>query len=445
MDVTETRSDPATRILSLRSAEIHVVKGPDEGVRVRIDGPTFTIGSGADAHLRLADSGVSREHVRLAMLPDGIEIKDAGSKNGTWIGTMRVDRAVVSADVVLTIGDSTIEIRVDAARTPITISDATEFGDAIGVSAAMRHVFAYLERAASADVTVLLEGENGVGKEVLASGLHTRSQRATGPFVPVDCGAIPANLVESELFGHERGAFTGAERTHVGMFQQANGGTLFLDEIGELPLELQPKLLRALEQREIRAVGSTVSRPVDIRVVAATNRNLKELVQRGAFREDLFYRLAVARIRVPPLRERADDVVPLATRFLAELTGVPEAALPRDVVGMFRAHTWPGNVRELKNAVRRFALLGARDRTDLLDEMEARAHGSAVDDLSHLPLLEARRRVVERLEAAYFPAVLARVSGNISKAAEHAGIARSSFYRVLDRTRGEPGEDDDAT
>jgi len=440
MDFTETRSHVGLRTLAVRSAQLRVLEGPDAGLAVRIDAPTFTIGSGADATLRLQDSGVSREHLRLATLPDGVQVEDAGSKNGTWIAGMRIHRVVLSADAVVTIGKSTIEILVDAERTPLTVSETTVFGDALGASPAMRHLFAYLETVARTDVTLLLEGENGVGKEVLASAVHARSPRREAPFVAVDCGAIPRDLVESELFGHERGAFTGAHRAHAGLFAEAHGGTLFLDEIGELPIEMQPKLLRALERREIRAVGSSTPRAVDIRVLAATNRTLREAVKQGTFREDLYYRLAVARVRVPPLRERADDVIPLATRFLVEVTGDAEAKLPPEVVGMFRSHGWPGNVRELKNAVRRLALLGARTRVDVLDAIEAEVNGSSPQDLSHLPLAEARRRVVERLENAYVPAVLERAGGNVSKAAEHAGVARSSFYRLLERTRGGAGE-----
>ncbi len=440
----ETKTAAAlTQLLALRSGEIHVTRGSSAGLVVRLDSPTFAIGSGPNAQLRLTDVGISREHVRLSMLPDGVLVQDAGSKNGTWAGTMRIDRVTVSSNVVLSIGDASFEVRVDAGSTPLTISTHTQFGNAVGFSPAIRAVFAYLAKAAEADVTILLEGENGVGKEVLAKAIHQMSSRSNGAFVTVDCGAIPPSLIESELFGHERGAFTGAERAKIGLFQQADGGTLFLDEIGELPLDLQPKLLRALEQREVRAVGSNKARPIDIRVIAATNRNLKEQVASGAFREDLFYRLAVARVRVPALRERPEDVVPLGTRLLRETTKDANVNLPPDVAAMFRAHTWPGNVRELKNAVRRFALLGARDEGELFEGIVDSVTREAPEDLSDLPLHEARQRVTDRLEMAYFPAVLAKSGGNVSKAAEHAKIARSSFYRILERVRGDGSTPDD--
>jgi len=436
-DVTKTVG--LTQTLAVRSGEIYVLSGSDAGRIVRIDSPTFAIGSGPNAQLRLSDVGVSREHVRLATLPEGVLVQDANSKNGTWIGTMRVDRAILSANATLTVGDVTLEVRVDAGPTALTISSATRFGAAVGFSAAMRSVFAYLEKAAAADVTVLFEGENGVGKEILASAVHAVSPRAAQPFVTVDCGAIPESLLESELFGHERGAFTGADRPKVGLFQQADGGTLFLDEVGELPVNLQPKLLRALELREVRPVGSNVARPVDIRIVAATNRNLRDQIARGSFREDLFYRLAVARVGVPALRERSEDVVPLATSLLREITNDAEVELPREVAAMFLAHTWPGNVRELKNAVRRFALLGARDQNELFEGSmgTVRDGVEAFEDLSDLPLHEARQKVIDKLESHYFPAVLAKSGGNVSRAAEHAKIARSSFYRILERVRGD--------
>jgi len=301
---------------------------------------------------------------------------------------------------------------------------------------AMRHLFAVLERAAATDVTVLIEGESGTGKDVLAHAIHDRSPRAQGSLVTVDCGAIPPMLIESELFGHVRGAFTGAESARQGAFEQAHGGTLFLDEIGELPLDLQPKLLRAIDRREIRPLGADGSpRPVDVRIVAATNRRLAEAVHAGEFRGDLFYRLAVARTVVPPLRDRREDIVPIATELLRAALRDPSAELPADLAALLRSYTWPGNVRELRNVIDRHALLGLRDTTALFDGPADASAPSSRDALFDLPLHEARRRVVEELERAYVPKVLERAGGVVTRAAELAQVARPTFYRILDRLR----------
>jgi DNA-binding NtrC family response regulator len=434
-DDSQTRPDDyVTR--EVRAATLVVVRGPDAGRDRRLDEPSLTIGSGPAAGLRLTDGTVSREHVRLALASDGIVVSDGGSKNGTWIGSLRIHRSVITSDVALRLGATTIEVRVDQGPSVLVVTGTPEFGAAFAESNAMRHVFAYLKKAAPSEVTILLEGESGVGKEVLARAIHDHSPRAKGPFIAIDCGAIPAGLIESEIFGHERGAFTGAERARLGLFEQADGGTVFLDELGELPLDLQPKLLRVLEQREVRPVGGAHARPIDVRVVAATNKNLGERIALGQFREDLFYRLAVARIRVPPLRERLEDVPFLATRFLRDLVRDPRAEFPPDLAAMLGSYSWPGNVRELRNVVARFALLDARDRAELFDATGSLRRDALVassDDLSHLPFPEARKLVLERLEATYFPAVLARAGGNRSKAAELSGLARSSFYRMLDR------------
>ena len=316
---TTVGPNTAGATLRVHAANIEVMRGPDATMRARIAQPRFVIGSGASADLRLSDDSVSREHVRVELTASGLRLIDEASTNGTWIGGMRVRDITLIADAHVVVGASTIAIHIDATKTDLPLSARASFGDAIGVSAAMRHLFANLELAAQSDVTVLLEGESGVGKEVLAQAIHSASPRASGPFVPVDCGAIPASLIESELFGHERGAFTGADRAREGVFEQANGGTLFLDEIGELPLDLQPKLLRALESRQVRPVGGRGLRNVDLRVIAATNRNLVAAAQENAFRSDLYYRLAVVRAHVPPLRDRREDILPLARAFLARV------------------------------------------------------------------------------------------------------------------------------
>jgi DNA-binding NtrC family response regulator len=360
------------------------------------------------------------------------------SKNGTWLrGGLRLREIVTLQDVTVEIGATSLMVRMDADALELPLSDAESFGDAIGSSPAMRHLFAMLERAASSEVSVLLEGESGVGKEVLAQALHRQSARRDGPFVPVDCGAIPAALIESELFGHERGAFTGAVRSQVGLFEQAHGGTIFLDEVGELPLDLQPKLLRVLEQREVRPVGARAAKSVDVRVVAATHRRLADASEKGEFRRDLYYRLAVARLKVPPLRERGDDVLVLARRFLKRLNGDADVEVPTELEALLRSYSWPGNVRELRNVVERYVLLGLRDRNRLLD---ADQHQPKERNLALLPYHEARTFALERFEREYFPALMVRAGGVLTRAAQMADLARPSLYRILDRLQIPRGE-----
>jgi transcriptional regulator with PAS, ATPase and Fis domain len=314
----------------------------------------------------------------------------------------------------------------------VPLSVDSRFGDAIGASIPMRALFARLERAASADVTVLLLGETGTGKELLAQGIHAASDRRDGPFVPFDCGAVPPTLIEAELFGYVRGAFTGANADHKGILAEADGGTLFLDEIGELPLDLQPKLLRALEARQFRRVGGRGHESFDARVVAATHRPLRQDVANGLFRQDLFYRLAVVEARVPPLRERREDVELLVARFLAAQSPFRSIRdLPSGTVAMLQAHDWPGNVRELKNAISRLLLFpeSALDLDDGIDR-SAMTQGSLP---LHLPLRDAREQIVETFERAYIVAKLTASAGTVSRAADAMQVSRQFLHRLMDR------------
>ena len=430
---TTVGPNTAGATLRVHAANIEVMRGPDATMRARIAQPRFVIGSGASADLRLSDDSVSREHVRVELTASGLRLIDEASTNGTWIGGMRVRDITLIADAHVVVGASTIAIHIDATKTDLPLSARASFGDAIGVSAAMRHLFANLELAAQSDVTVLLEGESGVGKEVLAQAIHSASPRASGPFVPVDCGAIPASLIESELFGHERGAFTGADRAREGVFEQANGGTLFLDEIGELPLDLQPKLLRALESRQVRPVGGRGLRNVDLRVIAATNRNLVAAAQENAFRSDLYYRLAVVRAHVPPLRDRREDILPLARAFLARVPSFASHEIEPEVAAMLVSYAWPGNVRELRNVIERYTVLGSNPAA-LFDRSMVPGGGEG-EDLTNLCYHDARRLSLDRFERTYLPGLLAKWDSNVSRAAVAAGVGRGSLHRMLQRVR----------
>ena len=427
---TRTVHEQATSI-TVRAATIRVVQGHDAGLVARVEQPTFVIGTGDSADMRLTDPSVSREHLRITLVPNGVRLKDEGSKNGTLFGGSQVHDLTLVVNGLVNVGMTTLSISLESDPVDLALSASDRFGDAIGQSVVMRHLFATLERVASSELSVLLEGESGVGKDLLAAAIHARSARADGPFLVLDCGAIPPNLIESELFGHERGAFTGADSARRGIFQEAHGGTLFLDEIGELPLNMQPKLLGALEKKEVRPVGGKSSRAIDVRVLAATNRRLAEASRTGEFRSDLYYRLAVARVTVPPLRERAEDILPIALGILRGMKG-PEASFPPSFAAMLTTYSWPGNVRELRNVVERFAVFG--QAAGLFDQAEAVVR-SADDELAQLPFQEARKIVLDRFEEAYIPRVVKRAGGVTARAAQLAGVARPSFYRMLERLR----------
>ena len=331
-------------------------------------------------------------------------------------------------------------------RSPVERGDETPVGDAVGPiwrcgalrtrNNTMRTVFSAIKRFAQCEGTVLIEGESGTGKELAARAVHDMSPRALGPFVTVDCGAIPRGTLESELFGHVRGSFTGAVETRIGLFEEASGGTIFLDEIGELPLDLQAKLLRVLESRQLRRVGENGSRPCDVRVVAATNRVLREEVAAGRFREDLYFRLSVVCVRLAPLRERPEDISLLLNQFLIDYgAGGCIPATNSHLLRALREHLWPGNVRELRNVAERIALFPDRPPHFYLDGAKrdtARAGtGSAIP--LHLPFHQARRQWMHEFERKYLQRWLVLCDGNISELARVSGLSRQSCHRILDR------------
>jgi DNA-binding NtrC family response regulator len=301
----------------------------------------------------------------------------------------------------------------------------------------MRAVFALLERVADSESTLLFEGESGTGKDVAARSVHAQSTRKGGLFIAVDCGAIPRDLVESELFGHAKGAFTGAVDERMGPFEMAKGGTVFLDEVGELPLDLQPKLLRALEMKTIRRVGETKTRPIDARVLAATNRNLSREVEAGNFREDLYFRIAVIRVRMPPLRERREEIPRLIAHFLKTYGRDPTEPLPEPLLAALTHHRWPGNVRELRNVIERIALVPGMTADFYIDRARGESPGEHkpvdVQVSTDVAFHEGKRRIIDDFERKYFAEMLKRCNGNISEVARVSGLSRQSCHRLLNR------------
>jgi transcriptional regulator with GAF, ATPase, and Fis domain len=387
-------------------------------------------------------------HCELRLRTDTITLRDHGSTNGTFVGGARIRDADVPMGTLVRVGNTTI--RVEASNTPafVEISDHASFGEVVGHSLPMRRVYAILERVAQTDTTLLIEGETGTGKDVVARSLHAVSRRKSGPFVPIDCGAIPENLFESELFGHVRGAFSGAISDRKGVFEEANGGTLFLDEIGEIPIALQSKLLRAIETRSIRRVGGNVAKPVNVRIVAATNRDLAACVNEGRFREDLYYRLAVVVVTLPSLRERPEDISLLAQHFYDQFS--PGAGpLPPEFLRSLGSRGFPGNVRELKNFIERSVSLGFvpthHSRADgVVETLVDNAPRPSLEELVplHLPLKEARQAWTERFEEVYLRAMLHKTGGNVTHAAELAGVSRRFLQRLAARVGYRAGEND---
>jgi DNA-binding NtrC family response regulator len=437
---------PSTDVLpkppTLRFADVlvRVVAGPDIGVGLRLAPGRTRIGSAASCALRLSDAAVSRLHCELRVEPDGVRVVDSGSTNGTWVNGLEVAEARLlggGASARIEVGKTALVVELLGEPIEVALAPRLHFGPLLGISAAMRQVFHLMATVAPTTATVLFQGETGTGKELAAQAIHHNSKRAAGPFVAVNCGAIAEHLIESELFGHVRGAFTGATSNREGLFEAAAGGTLFLDEIGELPLTLQPKLLRVLEEREVRPVGANAARPVDVRVIAATNRPLARAVNDGSFREDLYYRLAVFEIGLPPLRERKDDIAFLANHFYAQATGT-QARLPPEALVSLHGRSWPGNIRELRNFVERSAILGWGATSSPSDALAAGAGsasptGPALDAFAtaDLPLKEARDRCLYQFEALYVIALLRRTGGNVTRAAEIAGVSRRYLHRLI--------------
>jgi transcriptional regulator with GAF, ATPase, and Fis domain len=458
-EVTRTIVLPSgDRELTMRAFTLSA-RGPGVRASERYTQRRVVIGSSGDADLVVDDSLVSRKHCAIEVDASGYRVVDLDSKNGTWVGEVRVRDAFVEPGDQIRIGETTVDFDVSGDEIQVRFSGRNRFGRLIGQSESMREIFAVLERISPTDLTVLVEGPSGTGKELIAEGVHQASKRRAGPFVVFDCSAVSADLIESELFGHVKGAFTGAVAPRKGAFEEATGGTLFIDELGELSPELQPKLLRALERREIRRVGSNEVVPVDVRIICATNRDLNDLVRRGQFREDLYYRVSVIHLRVPPLHERPDDIPLLVEHFLDEVrrrTGQASLNIAWSTMDRLKKHPWPGNVRELRNFIDRAAALAGADQsveTRYLQLREPPARDVPASDGDwmarlgidpDMPFKEAKELLIERFERGYWTRLLQQSNGNISQAARIAGLHRKSLeyiLRKLDIDRLEMGGD----
>ncbi len=394
----------------------------------RLASGSCVIGSAPGCDIVVRDKAVSRRHLEISLMHEGIGVTDLGSRNGVMYAGQRVEKMVMGLGGRLSIGKATIVIDVDAEALHTAAAFAgNAYRGIVGASGAMKRLFAVLTRLEGSLATILVEGESGVGKERVAHALHQGSSVAGGPLVAINCGAFPRELVASELFGHRRGAFSGAFDDRKGAFESAHNGTLLLDEVGELPLDLQPMLLRAIELGEIRALGDDTPKQVKVRLVAATNRDLEEDVKAGRFRHDLYYRLAVVRLRVPPLRERPEDIEPLAHLFAAE-AGLSQ--LPPSALAELRSRSWPGNARELKNAIVAYSALGSLPENKQAPPADLQQLVASIVDLSR-PFAEQKDALVDAFARSYLKALLTHTGGNQSEAARVAKLNRNYLGRML--------------
>ena len=454
----------------------------DSSQQWSFDKEEIRIGSMDDNDVVLADDTVSRYHCKIIQDDTGYVLVDNNSTNGTFINKVRVREGFLKPGCTIAAGQSVLTFNAREEEVQIVPSRADRCGRLIGGNAKMREIYSIIEKIAPTATTVVIDGETGTGKEVVAQTIHELSPRSRGELVVFDCGAVPPNLIESELFGHEKGSFTGAMMTRTGLFEQADGGTLFLDELGELPIDLQPKLLRALEQREVRRVGAAKAQKVDVRIIAATNRNLEDEVRAGRFRQDLFYRLSVVRLHLPSLRDRVDDIPLLVQTFLDHGSynklpnGQPKVrGISRDAAAALQAYSWPGNVRELVNVIERAVSFCSHQVIELSDLPDFARHskpaaaqqparrmptGPAVslqpnppptpDELlgEGVTFKDAKERWVATFERDYIVQTLKRNTGNISHAARAADIDRKYFRKLMKKYDIEAAgvdDDDDAS
>jgi DNA-binding NtrC family response regulator len=453
--VTDSKRDPIPPTESMPPDQapivpdqmiLQVIDGPERGRELALTRGSYVVGKDPSCSLVLTDAGVSRQHLELRVSGDGVLVRDLNSRNGTYYQGARFQDVTVGAGAVLALGGTKLKLTVPRSQASLLPSTKESFGGLLGRSVKMREVFALLERVAATDASVLIHGETGTGKEVCAEALHRTGKRSSGPLVICDLAGVSRTLIESELFGHVRGAFTGADRDREGAFVAAHKGTVFIDEVGELELEMQPRLLRALEQRAVKPLGAPNYRSVDVRVIAATNRDLRKEVKEGRFREDLFHRMAVVEVRLPPLRDRREDVPFLVEHFLK---GEKIEVLP-ETMALLIDYDWPGNVRELRNVLERAVSMMGDDRrlTPAMLALEPSkgappaASSAASFGIGTEGFKEAKERLIASWERAYATELLKRTGGNVSKAARVGGIDRVSLHRLLKR-HGLTGSDEE--
>jgi DNA-binding NtrC family response regulator len=422
----------STAVLEFRGGRIEDV---ESGTSVVVGSEPVVIGRDPACGLVVARSGISAVHAELTATPTGVRLHDLGSKNGTWVGDLRVYEALLTTSTTFWVGQT--ELRFEVVKPlRVNLPGTDRLGAMYGSSDAMRDVFRRVKESAPTDLTVLIHGETGTGKELVAQAIHAGSARKGGPFVVLDCGAIAPSLAEAALFGHEKGAFTGASSMRESPFLEANGGTIFLDEIGELPLEAQPKLLRALAERRVKRVGGSKYLPFDARVVAATRRSLEADVNQGTFRSDLYFRLAQVHVRVPPLRDRPDDLGGLV-RTILETLGAKGAwrRVSRASIRRLLGYDWPGNVRELHNAVSvALALAGEREPLEIAEcvglkaaKPKLSAASLGTDNGYH----EAKRKALHQFERAYFAQLVTVADGNVAEISRRSGLQRTHVRKYL--------------
>ncbi len=420
-----------------------VIEGPDLGLAFPLSDRALKVGKGKECDVVLTDRAVSRVHLELSLVGSAVRVRDLGSTNGTFIGKTRVIESVVPAGTVLSLGQTRLHLRGDDAPDVVTPSVADHFGEMWGVSVAMRQIFAVLERVSPKDISLLVDGETGTGKELVARAVHSHSARKNGSFIVLDCSAVAPELIESQLFGHRRGSFTGAMQDRPGVFESARGGTLFLDELDSLPLDLQPKLLRVIESRTVVRLGEYDSRPVDVRIVAACGRSPEESVARGELRRDLYFRLAVVRLTLPSLRDRLDDLPLLAQKTLDRIGARGVVVEDGPALQRLRRHPWMGNIRELRNVLERALLLAPAGATSLeqlalrlspvlagqVQEKEEAPRWPGVDMAQ--PFKEAKDHAMGLFEREYLRVALQRNGANLSRTARDVGLTRHHLRKLL--------------
>ena len=436
-----TRVTNQVGALGARAARLRVLAGPDAGLELDLPPIGVVIGADRGCDVPLTDPSVSSRHCTVSPTAAGFVVTDLGSKNGTSIDGVAVQKVTAPPGVILRLGHTLVQLLPADEAVAIPPSTRDHIGALWGDSPGMRQVFAILERAAQTDASILFLGESGTGKELAARAVHDESPRRDGPFIVFDCGAATESLVESDLFGHVRGAFTGAAGDRQGAFAAAHGGTLFLDEIGDLPLALQPKLLRMLEAGEVVPVGSRKPERYDVRVVAATHRDVFGEVARGGFRGDLYYRLAVVEVHLPPLRQRKQDLARLVAIFLERAGAkhlVPTIGGP--ALERLAGYHWPGNVRELRNVITRAVALGGlatQTFAELPLLLRPTAQAAPAEEPAAFkadrPFHDAKQAIVDRFEREYLTDLMKQNGGNLSAAARQAGLERKFLYKLLER------------